>query len=44
LDYMEKRKFLTLLGIELWFLGCPTCSKSLYWLRYHGSFRVTVEN
>jgi hypothetical protein len=35
----EKRKFLTLLGIELRFLGRPASSQSLYQLRYPGSNR-----
>jgi hypothetical protein len=34
LDDVEKRKFLTLLGLELWPLGHPACRKSLYQLRY----------
>jgi hypothetical protein len=37
LDYMEKRKFLTLLGLELRPLGLPARSQSLYLLRYPGS-------
>jgi hypothetical protein len=32
LDDVEKRKFLTLLGLELRPLGCPACSQSLSWL------------
>jgi hypothetical protein len=38
LDDMEKRKFLTLLGLELRPLGRPTRSQSYYRLRYSGSF------
>jgi hypothetical protein len=34
LDDTEKRKFLTLPGIELRTLGCPACSQSLYRLHY----------
>jgi hypothetical protein len=30
LDNMEKRKFLTLLGLEIRPLGHPACSQSLY--------------
>jgi hypothetical protein len=37
LDDVEKRKFLTLLGLKLRPLGCPACSQSLYQLRYPGS-------
>jgi hypothetical protein len=37
LDDVEKRKFLTLLGLELRTLGRPACSQSLYRLRYPGS-------
>jgi hypothetical protein len=36
LDDMEKRKFLTLTGLELRPLGRPTCSQSLYRLSYPG--------
>jgi hypothetical protein len=34
---MEKKKFLTLLELELWLLSHPACSQSLYWLHYSGS-------
>jgi hypothetical protein len=34
LDDMEKRKFLTLPGLELRPFGRPARSQSLYWLRY----------
>jgi hypothetical protein len=37
LDDMEKRKFLTLQGLELRPLGCPVRSQWLYRLRYPGS-------
>jgi hypothetical protein len=37
LDDMEKRKFLTLPGLELRLLGRPAPSQSLYRLRYPGS-------
>jgi hypothetical protein len=37
LDDVEKRKFLTLPGIELRPLGRPARSQSLYRLRYSGS-------
>jgi hypothetical protein len=37
LDEVEKRKFLTLPGIELQNLGRPTRSQSLHRLRYPGS-------
>jgi hypothetical protein len=36
LDDVEKRKFLTLSGLELWSLGRPARSQSLYRLRYPG--------
>jgi hypothetical protein len=38
LDDLEKRKFLTLLGLELRPLGRPARSQSLYRLRYPGSY------
>jgi hypothetical protein len=38
LDDVEKRKFLTLPGLELWPLGRPARSQSPYQLRYPGSF------
>jgi hypothetical protein len=37
LDDLESRKFLTLPGLELWPLGRPARSQSLYQLRYPGS-------
>jgi hypothetical protein len=37
LDDMEKREFLTLLGLELRPLGLPTRNQSLYRLLYPGS-------
>jgi hypothetical protein len=37
MDDVEKRKFLTLLRLELQPLGRPACSQSLYRLRYCGS-------
>jgi hypothetical protein len=37
LDDVEKRKFLTPPGLELWPLDRPACSQSLYRLRYPGS-------
>jgi hypothetical protein len=37
LDDVEKIKFLTLPGLELWPLGRPARSQSLYPLRYPGS-------
>jgi hypothetical protein len=37
LDDLEKRKFLTLPGLELRLLGRPARSQSLYHLRYPGS-------
>jgi hypothetical protein len=36
LDDVEKRKFLTLPGLELGLLGNPACSQSLYRLRHPG--------
>jgi hypothetical protein len=42
-DNMEKRKLLTLLGLELQPLGRPASSHSLYRLRYPGSLStITV--
>jgi hypothetical protein len=38
LDNVEKRKFLTLQGLELRPLGRPARRQSLYGLRYPGSF------
>jgi hypothetical protein len=37
LDDVDKRKFLTLAGLELRPFGRPARSQSLYRLRYHGS-------
>jgi hypothetical protein len=37
LDHLEKRKFLTLAGLELQLLGRPARAQSLYRLRYPGS-------
>jgi hypothetical protein len=37
LDEVEKRKFLTILGLELRHLGRPARSQSLYRMRYPGS-------
>jgi hypothetical protein len=34
LDDLEKKKFLTLPGLEPWPLGRPALSQPLYWLRY----------
>jgi hypothetical protein len=42
LDDMEKRKFLTLPGLELRLLGRPTRSQWLYRLSYPGSFREPI--
>jgi hypothetical protein len=38
LDDLEKRKYLTLPGLELRPLGRPACSQSLYRLRNPGSY------
>jgi hypothetical protein len=40
LNDVEKRKFLTLPGLELRSLGRPARSQSLYWLGYLGSYRA----
>jgi hypothetical protein len=40
LDDMEKRKFLTLPGLELRPLGRPASRQSLYRLRYSGSYGI----
>jgi hypothetical protein len=40
LDYVEKRKFLTVPGLELRPLGCPARSQPLYRLSYPGSMRI----
>jgi hypothetical protein len=37
LENMENTKFLTLPGLELWFLGSLARSQLLYRLRHHGS-------
>jgi hypothetical protein len=42
LDDVEKRKFLTLTGLDLRPLGCPARRQSLYRLRYPGSFLTLV--
>jgi hypothetical protein len=39
LDDMEKRKFLLLQGLEIWPLGRPARSQSLYSLSYPGSLK-----
>jgi hypothetical protein len=46
LDDREKRKFLTLPGLELWPLRRPVHSQSLYWLHIHSlmSLRGVVLN
>jgi hypothetical protein len=44
LDDMEKRKSLTIPGLELRPLGCPTRSQSLYQLRYPGGEQGAEEN
>jgi hypothetical protein len=41
LDTVEKRKFLTLLGLKLWSLDHLACSQSLYRLLYPGSCIIT---
>jgi hypothetical protein len=41
---MEKRKFLTLKGLELRPLSRPTRSQSLYRLRYPGQTRGAIHN
>jgi hypothetical protein len=42
-ENMEKRKFFTLLGLELRPLSHPACcSQSLYRVRYPGSFQTLV--
>jgi hypothetical protein len=43
LDDLEKRKFLTLEGLELRPLGRPARSQSLYRLRYSGSLEKTCK-
>jgi hypothetical protein len=42
LDDVEKRKFLTLPGLELRPLGRPARSQSLYRLRFSGSYKIIV--
>jgi hypothetical protein len=42
LDDVEKRKFLTLPGLELPRLGRAACSHSLYRLSYPGSLLIVV--
>jgi hypothetical protein len=44
LHSMEKRKFLTLPGLELRPLGRPARSRSLYRLRYSGSQIITYNH
>jgi hypothetical protein len=44
LDDVERRKFLTLPGLELQPLGRPAHSQSLYRLRYPDSLGATVTN
>jgi hypothetical protein len=45
LDDLEKRKFFTLPGFEVWPLGRPARSQSLYRLRYPGSnMQVSHQN
>jgi hypothetical protein len=43
LDDVEKRKFLTLPGLELLTRGRPARSQSLYRLRYPGSYRGIIK-
>jgi hypothetical protein len=43
LDYLEKRKFLTLQGLELLLLGRPTGSQSLYIMRRPDSLLIITE-
>jgi hypothetical protein len=42
LEYLEKRKFLTLPGLELRSLGRPAHSQSLYRLQYPGSHKRSI--
>jgi hypothetical protein len=42
MDDVERRKFLTLPGLEIRPLGRPVRSDSLYKLRYPGSFRYLI--
>jgi hypothetical protein len=47
LDDVEKRKFLTLPGLELRPLSCPACSQSLSWLldrmgETRNTYRVSI--
>jgi hypothetical protein len=43
LDDLEKRKVLTLSGLELWPLSRPTRKQSLYRLRYPGSYNISIK-
>jgi hypothetical protein len=43
LDDVEKRKFFTIPGLELRPLGRPARSRSLYRLRYPGSYYEALE-
>jgi hypothetical protein len=43
LDDSEKRKFLTLSGLELRIHGRPALSQSLYRLRYPGSSKTNIQ-
>jgi hypothetical protein len=43
LDDLEKRKFLTLPGLELRPLDRPAGSQSLYRLRYTGSYPCSID-
>jgi hypothetical protein len=43
LEDMEKRKFLTLPGLEFRPLGRPAPSQSLYRLRYPGTIYLTLK-
>jgi hypothetical protein len=42
LDDVDKRKFLDLLGLDLWPLVRPACSQLLYRLRYPGSLNIST--
>jgi hypothetical protein len=44
LDNLEKWKFLSLLGLELWPLGCLAHIQSLYRLRYPGFTKYSSMN
>jgi hypothetical protein len=41
-DDLEKRKFLTLPGLELRPISRPSRSQSLYWLCYPGSYLLSI--